>query len=337
MRRRSFLSTAFAPEPAGTLTDVPGVKVGHFTDRRRPTGCTVLLFERGATAGVDVRGSAPGTRETDLLDPVNTVQQIHGLLLTGGSAYGLDAAAGVMRFLEEKKIGYPVPTGVVPIVPAAVIFDLGVGGQPRIRPDAEAGYQAAKAASGGPVSEGNVGAGAGATIGKFYGLARAMKGGLGTASRRLGASGLVVGAVVAVNAFGDIFENGQLVAGARTADGRALAGARDRILAGEGAVRPAGTNTTIGAIVTNAALDKAQAKKIAQMAHDGLARVIDPVHTPADGDTIFAAATGTAPQARAEVGVLGAIAAHVLAEAVLRAVRRATSLPGLPAVRDWRR
>ena len=334
MRRRAWLASfAAAQAGEGNVTDVEGVKAGHYTDTRRPTGCTVLLFENGATAGVDVRGAAPGTRETDLLDPVNTVQKIHGLLLTGGSAYGLDAAGGVMRFLEEKKIGYPVPTGVVPIVPAAVLFDLGVGKDPRVRPDANAGYQAAKAASRAALAEGNVGAGAGATVGKIHGMAQAMKGGLGCAAQRLGSTGLVVAAVVAVNALGDVIEPGRgIIAGARTADGFLnTAAALDR---GEGALKPAGQNTTIGAVVTNAALDKAQAKKVAQMAHDGLARVIDPVHTPADGDTLFAVATGTL-RGEAQVGVIGAVAAHVVATAVLRAVREAKSLPGLPAMRDF--
>lgn len=331
LSRRALLQAWYAPK--GSITDVVGLEAGHFTDARRPTGCTVLLFKQGATAGVDVRGSAPGTRETDLLDPVNTVQKIHGLLLTGGSAYGLDAAGGVMRFLEEKKIGYPVPAGVVPIVPAAVIYDLGVGSNPRIRPDANAGYQASRAASNAPLAEGNVGAGAGASVGKLYGMARAMKGGLGTASVRIGGNGLIVGAVVVVNAFGDILERGQIIAGARTPDGKGFANIAERLRNGEGTPRPAGQNTTIAAIATNASFDKAQCKKIAQMAHDGLARVIDPVHTPADGDTIFAIATGTSA-VKADTGVIGAVAAHVLAEAVLRGVRAAAGLPGLPAARD---
>lgn len=334
---RRAAADAPAPPSGGGLTDVPGVKVGHFTDTRRPTGCTVVLVEDGAVAGVDVRGGAPGTRETDLLDPLNTVERVHALLLSGGSAFGLDAATGVMRFLEERGVGFPVGTARVPIVPAAILFDLALGDW-KIRPDAAAGHAAARAASSGPVAEGNVGAGAGATVGKLFGFQRAMKGGLGTASLRL-PHGVVVAALVAVNAVGDVVDpsNGRLLAGARTADGRALEDTQAAILAGRVLapplrVEPARGNTTIGVVATNAALSKAAANKVAQMAHDGLARSLRPVHTPWDGDTLFALSTGREP---ADTLVVGALAAEVVALAVLRGVRAASSLPGLPAAADW--
>jgi L-aminopeptidase/D-esterase-like protein len=272
---------AGAAPAAGGLTDVPGVKVGHFTDPRRPTGCTVVLVEAGATCGVDVRGGAPGTRETDLLDPVNTVQQVHAIVLSGGSAFGLDTAGGVMRWLEERKIGFPAGPARVPIVPAAILFDLAVG-DPAIRPDAAAGYAAASAASSGAVAEGNVGAGAGATVGKVFGFGRAMKAGLGTASATL-PGGAVVAALAAVNAAGDVVDpaTGQIVAGARTEAGDGFEGTLKALLAGRG---PAGTvkgeSTTLVVVATSAALTKAEAAKVAQMGHDGLARAINPVHTP---------------------------------------------------------
>jgi L-aminopeptidase/D-esterase-like protein len=324
------------------LTAVSGIKVGHFTLTERPTGCTAILTEAGATAGVDVRGGAPGTRETDLLQPLNTVQQVHAIVLSGGSAFGLDAATGVVRYLEEKGIGYDVGIAKVPIVPAAILFDLGVGGKPSVRPTADCGYRAAQAATGGPVAEGNVGAGAGATVGKSAGPARAMKAGIGTASITT-ADGLVVAALVAVNAVGDIIDpaTGRVVAGVRTPDGKGLADARSIVRAGEFGARRAGdpedhragTNTTLGVVATNAVLTKAQAQKVAQMAHDGLARAISPAHTPSDGDTLFALATGTRP-GDANVGLIGALAAEVLADAILRAASQATGLPGYPAARD---
>jgi L-aminopeptidase/D-esterase-like protein len=318
---------------------VSGVKVGHFTLSERPTGCTAILTEAGATAGVDVRGGAPGTRETDLLDPRNTVQQVHAIVLSGGRAFGLDAATGVVRYLEEKGVGYDVGIAKVPIVPAAILFDLGVGGKPSVRPTADCGYRAAQAASAGPVAEGNVGAGAGATVGKSAGPARAMKAGIGTASITT-AEGLIVAALVAVNAVGDIIDpaTGRVVAGVRTADGKGLADARTIVRAGEfgarrtSAPRPA-TNTTLGGVAPNATLTKAQAQKVAQMAQDGLARAISPAHTPSDGDTIFALATGAHP-GEPNVGLIGALAAEVMADAILRAASQATGLAGYPAARD---
>ncbi len=319
----------------GGLTDVPGIKVGHTTLKQRPTGCTVILCEAGAVAGVDVRGAAPGTRETDLLNPVNTVEQVQAIVLSGGSAFGLDTATGVMRYLEEHGLGFKVgAAGVVPIVPAAILFDLGVG-DPKIRPTAESGYQACAAASSGPVPQGNVGAGAGATVGKLFGPQFAMKSGLGTASAKIGDTGLVVAALVAVNAVGDIIspKSGRIVAGARTADGHGFRDSMAEIMHGYQVAVQAGANTTIGVVATNAALEKTQMTKIAQMAHDGLARTINPVHTPFDGDTIFALSTGTA-KGKFSHGHIGAIAAEVMAQAVLRAVTSAQSLPGLPAYRD---
>ena len=324
---------AFQPLRPGALTDVAGLRVGHFTDARRPTGCTVVLAPEGTVGGVDVRGAAPGTRETDLLAPTNAISTVHAVLLAGGSAFGLDAAGGVMRWLEERGIGLRIGPAVVPIVPAAILFDLAVG-DASIRPDAAAGYAACEAASDrdGALIEGNVGAGAGASVGKLFGFDRAMRGGIGTASLRAG--GFTVAALVAVNAVGDVIDpaSGHVVAGARTADGKRLLGATAALLRGElpAAFEP-GAATTIGVVATDAVLDKAQACKLAQMAHDGLARSINPVHTQSDGDTLFALATGANGQ-RANLTLLGALAAEVTALAVLRAVRQAVSLetPGLP-------
>jgi L-aminopeptidase/D-esterase-like protein len=327
---------AAEPDGSGSITDVDGVKVGHFTEPGRPTGCTVLLFEKGATAGVDVRGGSPGTRDTELLNPVNTVQQVQGLLLSGGSAFGLEAASGVMRYLEEHRLGYAVGDVVVPIVPGAILYDLEIGDS-KIRPTAESGYKACQAASKERVAEGNVGAGAGATIGKMFGMKQAMKSGLGSASVRVGNTGIVVGAIVAVNAVGDVVDpkTGKIVAGARTPDGSGFADSMARIREGYSVRADAAKNTTIGVVATNVALDKAQATKVAQMAHDGLARTIYPVHTPSDGDTIFSVATGAIP-VRANHGAIGALAAEVMARAVLRAVMNARGIAGLPSYNDLR-
>jgi L-aminopeptidase/D-esterase-like protein len=324
----------------GTITDVAGVRVGHHTDERRPTGCSVVLTEAGAIGAVDVRGSSPGTRETDLLSPHNAIEQVHGVLLSGGSAFGLDAAGGVMRWLEEHHIGVPVGPVRVPIVPAAILFDLWFG-DPAIRPDAQAGYFACQAASVDAVAQGSVGAGAGATIGKLFGIERAMKGGIGSASLRAG--GITVGALVAVNALGDIVDraSGQLIAGARSEDGKRLIGTTSAMLQGivPTLLQP-GTATSIGVIATDAVLTKAQAHKVAQMAHDGLARTIDPAHTMGDGDALFVLATG-ASGSECPLTMLGALAAEVTATAVLHAVRHASALsgpglPNLPAARDLR-
>jgi L-aminopeptidase/D-esterase-like protein len=325
------------------LTAVAGLEVGHFTDARRPTGCTVILAQAGAVAGVDVRGGSPGTRETDLLAPINTIEAVHAIVLAGGSAFGLDAAGGVMRWLDERGIGMRIGDRItVPIVPAAILFDLWVG-DPRIRPDAAAGYAACEAASRGPIAEGNVGAGAGASVGKLFGIERAMKGGLGTASIEVG--GVTVAALVAVNALGDVVEprTGRIVAGARTIEGTACVDTMRSIRRGELPERlrpPAqhGTATTIAVVATDAVLTKAEASKVAQMAHDGLARSIQPIHTAGDGDVVFALATGASGRP-APVTLVGALAADVLAQAVLRGVRAALGLrggdgPDLPAARD---
>jgi len=329
-------AAAFAKPAADnmTLTAVEGVKVGSVTLTERPTGCTAILFKEGTTGSVDVRGGAPGTRETDLLDPVNNVQIVNAISLAGGSAFGLDAASGVMKWLDEKNIGYPVgASGVVPIVPAAILFDLGFGGNPKIRPGADCGYQAASRASEAPVQEGNVGAGAGATVGKSGGGRGAMKAGIGSAAIKM-PNGLVVAAIVAVNAVGDIIDpaTGQVVAGARGADGTLL-DARRLLRGGGGRDGRAGENTTIGLVVTNARLTKVQAQKMAQMAHDGYARAISPVHTPGDGDTIFSAATGTW-DGSVNYGQIGSLAAEAMADAIVRAATQATASNGLPSARD---
>ncbi len=317
--------------PRGAITDVAGLQVGHFTETRRPTGCTVILAPDGAVGGVDVRGAAPGTRETELLSPLNAVEKVHAVMLAGGSAFGLDAAGGVMRWLDERQIGVQVGPARVPIVPAAILFDLWVG-DATIRPDAASGYAACQAASTQAPAEGNVGAGTGASVGKLFGIHRAMRGGIGTASIKVGA--ITVGALVAVNAIGDVIDpaTGRVVAGARTADGSALLGSMQALMRGElPAHMQVGMATTIGVVATDAVLNKAQANKVAQMAHDGLARSINPVHTMTDGDTLFALATG-ASGVPGNVTLIGALAAEVMAAAVLRAVRAATRLsgPGLP-------
>ena len=313
----------------GAITDVPDVKVGHYTDLTAATGCTVVLCELGATAGVEVRGAAPGTRETDLLRPGHLVQEIHAVLLAGGSAFGLDAASGVMKYLEER--GYGFDTGVVkvPIVPAAILYDLAIG-DPSARPDARAGYEACLAASSGPIQEGNVGAGTGATVGKLLGMGQAMKGGLGTASERIG-EGVTVGAVVAVNCLGDVvaWRTGETLAGARKPGGGYL----DTAQAIKGDLTPtalAFTNTTIGVMATDARLSKEEANTVAQLAGDGLAHAIRP-RTMLDGDTLFVISTGAR---RCDVSAVGAAGAEVVAEAIVRAVKQAQSLFGVPAHRD---
>ena len=320
-----------------SLTSLQSVLVGHYTDDRRPTGCTVVLCPQGAVAGVDVRGAAPGTRDTDALSPSNTVQEVHGVLLTGGSAYGLDAAGGVMRWLEERGHGLQVGPAIVPIVPAAVIFDLWVDDfskargapakNPRIRPDAQAGYLACQVANSEPVQQGNVGAGAGATLGKLNGPDCAMKGGIGSAS--LCVRGVTVAALIVCNALGDVFDpqTGKLLAGARlSADSRELLDIVKAQLNGQSISNPqAGSNTTIGVVATDAVLTKPQAHRLAQVAHDGLARSIRPVHTSMDGDTLFALGTGTSGQA-ADMMLLSTMAAEVTAIAVVNAVRAAKDL-----------
>ena len=325
------------PRMTSSITRVAGIEVGHFTDSRRPTGCTVILARGSAVAGVDVRGAAPGTRETDLLHPSNVVERVHGVLLAGGSAWGLDAASGVMRWLDEQGVGMAVGTARLPIVPAAVLFDLPLGDQ-RIRPDAAAGYAACQAASRQPPAQGNVGAGAGAVVGKIFGFHRAMKGGIGSASITI--DGVTVGAIVACNALGDVIDpaTGAVIAGARTEDGARLLDSRQALLRGD-APRPilAGSNTTIGVIATDAILGKVQAGRLATVGHDGLARAINPVHTLSDGDALFALATGASGKTLGMM-TLVTMAAEACALAVVRAIRAAQGVQvgelHLPAAAD---
>jgi L-aminopeptidase/D-esterase-like protein len=322
-----------------SITEVSSIEVGHAQDDSALTGCTVILCRKGAVAGVDVRGSAPGTRETDLLDPINLVEKVHAIVLAGGSAFGLDAASGVMRYLDEHKIGFNTGVAKVPIVPAAILYDLNLGDK-NIRPDAEMGYQACLNASADQVAEGNVGAGTGASVGKLFGNALAMKSGLGTASIDLG-NGIVIGAIVAVNAWGDVIEDGKIIAGLRSGKvGPIRVGGKEyfadtlkmmRTFAGRNMMQLATkSNTVIGAVATNAALTKVGAMKVAQMAHDGLARCIRPAHTMLDGDTIFALSTG---KKKSDVTTIGAFAAEAMAQAILRAVKMAAPVGGLPGLK----
>lgn len=323
-------------ECGGGILDIPGLKVGHAQDPEALTGCTVVLCPAGAVAGVDVRGSAPGTRETDLLNPINLVDRVHAVLLAGGSAFGLDAAAGVMRWLEERGHGFPTGVATVPIVPAAVLFDLAVGRADR-RPDAAMGYAACEqaVAGPGPLPQGNVGAGTGASAGKLLGPKLATKTGIGTAGVRAG-RGLVVTAIVAVNPFGDVRDpaTGAILAGTR----RPIIGGwvdTATAMAGELGQRVLGfaTNTTIGVVATNAELTKPQAAKVAQMAHDGYARAINPVHTMFDGDTIFALSYGE-KRLKADISTVGALAARVVAAAIRQAALAAEPAGGLPSARS---
>ncbi len=320
------------PRYSGGLTDVPGIRVGHFTHSKRPTGCTVVLCEDGVVAGVDVRGSAPGTHETDLLDPINTVQHIHGVVLSGGSAFGLETVWGVVRFLEEKGKGLRTADASIPIVPAAILYDLAVGDS-SIRPDRESGYKACQNATDGPVAEGNVGAGSGATVGKMLGRRRAMKGGLGTSLLQVG--DLKVAALAVVNAVGDVLDpaTGRLLAGARGEDGRTLIGTARFLTKNKPAELPAPIeNTSLVVVATNARFDKAASKKLAQMSQDGLARAVNPVHTPYDGDTCFALSTGEV--SGVDLAHAGVLAAEATSMAVVRAVMTATGIPGYPAYCD---
>lgn len=323
-----------------SITDVPGIRVGHAQNDEALTGCTVILCEGGAVGGVDQRGGAPGTRETDLLRPMHLVEKAHAVLLTGGSAFGLDAASGVMRYLEERKTGFDAGVARVPIVPAAVIFDLALG-RSDVRPDAAMGYQACVNASDGAIAEGNMGVGAGATVGKILGMTQSMKSGVGTASLYIG-GGVIVGAIVAVNAFGDVIDpaTSAIIAGVRTlhkgpitigADGYfADTLATFKGLIGRTAMSFASrANTVIGVVATNAKLSKEESNKVAQMAHDGLARTIRPAHTLFDGDTIFALATG---DKAADVNIVGAFGAEVFAQAIVNAVKAAKSAGGLPGL-----
>ena len=313
------------------VTDVPGIKVGHYTDKEAATGCTVILCEDGAVAGIDVRGAAPGTRETDSLHPMSLVGRAHAILLSGGSAFGLDAAGGVMRYLEERGYGFDTGVAKVPIVPAAILFDLRLGSA-KVRPGPDEGYKACLAASTGPVAEGCVGAGTGATVGKILGPERMTKSGLGTASQRLGNA--TVGAIVAVNAFGDVVDpdTGKIIAGPRDIEKGGFLNTIEIMKKSKESLSSLLTNTTIGVVATDASLDKEQVNKIAQLAHDGLARTIRPAHTMVDGDAMFALATGK--EGPGDVTMLGAIAAEVVAAAIVRAVTQAEGLAGIPAAKD---
>jgi len=324
------------------ITDVPGILVGHAQNIDALTGCTIILCEKGAVGGVDQRGGAPGTREVDALHPMHLVNKVHGVMLAGGSAFGLDAASGAMHYLEERGVGFDTRIAKVPIVPSAILFDLGIG-KSDVRPDAAMGYQACQNASSAAPAEGNVGAGTGATVGKIFGPAQCMKSGIGTASLEIGA-GVIVGAIVAVNAFGDVFDpsTGQIVAGARSRDvGPLHIGAPGyfadtlqvmKSLIGRTALGFGSRgNTVIGVVATNAKLNKEEANKVAQMAHDGLARAIRPAHTMVDGDTIFALATGEHP---GDVNIVGAYGAEVFAQAILRAVHSARPVAGIPAISE---
>ena len=319
---------------ADGITAVGGIRVGHYTDVEAATGCTVVLCESGAVGGVDVRGSAPGTRETDLLRPTTLVSEVHAVLLGGGSAFGLDAASGVVRFLEEKGAGLELGESRIPIVPAAILFDLGVVTD-RVRPGANEGYAACENATAGEVVEGSVGAGTGATVAKLLGREGAVKGGTGTAAIDLG-EGVRVGAVVCVNAVGGIYdpETGELVAGPRREDG-SMGDAMQLITAPRyvGAETTPGANTTIGVVATNARLTKEQANKLASVAHDGIAMAVRPAHTMSDGDTIFALATGTV-EADAGMTHIGAAATLCVARAIVRGVRKAEGLGGVPGVKE---
>ena len=336
----SFAAQTPTPSPARAtkgLTAVEGIRVGHHTLTERPTGCTVILVDGDAVGGVSQRGGAPGTRETDLLDPLNMVDKVNAVVLAGGSAFGLEAATGTVRWLEEHNIGWPAGPARVPIVPGAILFDLGVGGNPKVRPTADCGYKAAAAATAGLVEEGSIGAGAGATVGKFGGPGRSMKAGVGTASITH-PSGLVVAAIVAVNAVGDIIDpaTGKVVAGVRNPD-NTFADARAILRAGAAMQRPrAGENTTIGLVATNAKLTKAQATRMALMADDGYARAISPAHTNGDGDTIFSLATGRW-DGTADITLIGGLAAEAMADAIVRAATQATGVAGIPAARDLKK
>jgi len=322
------------------ITDVPGIEVGQAQDGEALTGCTVILCRKGAVGGVDVRGGAPGTRETDLLNPINLVEKVHAVVLAGGSAFGLDAATGVMRYLEEHKIGFNTGAAKVPIVPSAILYDLNIG-RADVRPDSAMGYHAATSASSDAPAEGNVGVGTGASVGKMFGISLSMKAGVGTASMNIG-SGVVVGALVAVNAWGDVVDpqTNEILAGLRSGKvGPLRVGKKDyfaNTLAmmkspiGRGMLSLASrANTVIGVVATNAKLTKSQATKVAQMAQDGVARAIRPAHTMLDGDVIFALSSGTK---QANVSVVGAFAAEVMIEAILHAVKMAAPAGGLPGL-----
>jgi len=313
------------------ITDVPGIKVGHYTDKDGITGCTVILCEQGAVAGVDVSGSSPGTRETDSLRARNLVEKVQAIVLSGGSAFGLDTAGGVMKYLEERGFGFETSAGKVPIVPAAIIYDLAIG-NPKVRPGAKEGYQACLAASSAEVAEGCVGAGTGATVGKILGIGRATKSGLGTASQEV-ADGVVVTALVVVNAFGDVIDpkSGKIMAGPRKPGENGFLSTSELLKNGQVNKANLPFNTTIGVVATNAKLDKAGANRLAQVGRVGMARTIDPCHTLHDGDVLFTLSLGAK---EADFDALSSAAAEVVATGIVRALLKAETLGGIPAVKD---
>lgn len=332
----------FQPGPTNSLIDVTGLLVGHEQDEEALTGITVVLCPTGASAGACIRGGGSGTRETPLLDPLNAVEKIHGIALSGGSAFGLDAAGGVMSFLEEQGIGFDTGVARVPLVPQAILFDLAIG-KSDVRPDKSMAYRACQNATSNPPSQGNVGAGSGATIGKFYGMDRAMKSGLGTASVCL-TNGLTVSALVVVNAMGDVYENNQLIAGLRTPDSTGLSSTFEAMMNAAG-TRPMqdeeektllsfqeSFNTTIGVVATNASFNKTEMAKVAAIAHHGLIRAIRPVHTSVDGDTLFALSLG---EFKASLDIVGEMASQAVEKAILNGVKKAVAAGGLPAWQDF--
>ncbi len=313
------------------ILDVKGLKVGQVEDEKALTGCTVVICEKGATCGVDVRGSAPGTRETDLLDPINSVQKVHAVVLSGGSAFGLESTCGVSQYLEENNIGFDVGVCKVPIVTGAVLFDLAVGNH-KIRPNKEMGYKACLNASETELKQGNYGAGCGSTVGKVKGAEFAMKGGIGSYSIKLD-NGIVVSALIAVNAFGDVYEDGNVIAGVLNDEKNRLLNTYDIMKQG---VMKGGfsiDNTTIGIVATNAKLTKAQCKKISQMAHDGYAKAIFPIHTPHDGDTIFTMATGEI-EVEADLTLLGCLATEAVEKSIINAVKSAKSIQNIVSYKE---
>ncbi len=317
------------------ITDILGIRVGHWTNKRAATGCTVVLAPpEGAVGGVDVRGGAPGTRETDLMRPGTIAERANAVLLTGGSAFGLDAAAGVMRFLEEQGVGFHFGDAYIPLVAGAVVFDLGIGSS-RTRPDAEAGYKAARSAKAGAVAQGSVGVGTGCTVAKAGGRERMLKGGVGTACEQ-GPGGLVVGAIVAVNCGGEVLdERGRVVAGPRANKPGRFLNTLELMRAEQGVEPKVGENTTVAVVATNAVLTKAQANRLATVAQDGIARTVRPAHTLSDGDTEFALATCDVEADRRGLFAIEALAPRAAERAIVRAVLAATSLGGVPSVSEW--
>lgn len=311
------------------ILDVPGLKVGQVEDKKGLTGCSVVICEEGAVCGVDVRGAAPGTRETDLLDPINMIERVHAVVLSGGSAFGLESTCGVSKYLEEQGIGFDVGVAKVPIVVGAVLFDLVVG-SPKCRPNIEMGYKACIEANNKELKQGNYGAGCGATVGKIKGVEHCTKGGIGSYSIKLD-NGLVVAALVAVNAFGDVYENGKVIAGVLNDNKDGYLNTYELMKKG---INKGGfniDNTTIGIIATNAKLSKAQCKKISQMSHNGYAKAIFPIHTPHDGDTIFTMATG---EIESDVTLLGSLATEVMEKSIINAIKNSDSVDNIPSYKD---